>query len=256
MKPIRPLAFIDIETTGLDTARHEILEIGIARVDAATLTVLEEIELRVLPTRIEDADPEALRVNGYSPGAWALGVPLEEALHAIAPLLEGAVHAGHNPAFDRSFLREAWRRTDITPPPMDYHLFDSASLAWPLYAAGIVPSLSLGPLCEHFEIERPIPHRALADALASLELTSRLLPASGLAARLASFEDDERAILDELVHRMAEGRKTYGPWKTNDGRDYAREALLEVLDGMHYTAAALVRLGRVQGRSAMAGGAR
>ena len=55
---------------------------------------------------------------------------------------------------------------------------------------------------------------------------------------------DEREIVRALVNRLSHGRKSYGPWRVDDGRDNHHEALLEVLDAMHYCAAELVRLSR------------
>ncbi|WP_261771539.1 exonuclease domain-containing protein, partial [Myxococcus virescens] len=77
---LRTLAFIDLETTGLDASRHEVLEVAILRVDARSLKVLAEYEARVKPTRLADADPKALAVCGYSDAEWRNALPLEEAL--------------------------------------------------------------------------------------------------------------------------------------------------------------------------------
>jgi hypothetical protein len=46
------------------------------------------------------------------------------------------------------------------------------------------------------------------------------------------------------VHRIGEGRPTYGEWRVDDGRKYPREALEEVMDALNYCAAELVRLGK------------
>jgi hypothetical protein len=65
-----------------------------------------------------------------------------------------------------------------------------------------------------------------------------------LARRIESLPADERAIVELLVHRLEAGLQCYGPWHVDDGRDYRAEVLDEVLDGLHYCAAELVRLGR------------
>jgi len=65
-----------------------------------------------------------------------------------------------------------------------------------------------------------------------------------LAQTIADLPRDERDIVRALVSRMEQGRKTYGPWSVDDNRNYRREALLEVLDAMHYCAAELTRLAR------------
>ena len=60
--------------------------------------------------------------------------------------------------------------------------------------------------------------------------------------RIAQLGPDERKIIELLLERLEEGRSSYGDWNVGDGRDYVAEALDEVLDGLHYCAAALIRL--------------
>ena len=59
---------IDTETTGLDPKRHELLSLGaIVMIDGI---VTERIEVKIKPRNIDQADQEALRVNGYTPYRW------------------------------------------------------------------------------------------------------------------------------------------------------------------------------------------
>lgn len=241
---MRDIAFIDLETTGLDPDRHEILEVAVIRVDAKELHPLDEVECRVRPVRIAEADPTALDLGGYSPQAWANAPSLAEAMERIAPLLEGTILAGHNVAFDRGFLESAWQAVGSRPEGMDYHLLDTATLAWPLWSAGAIVRLSLDEVCECLGITREPAHRAVTDARCCLEVARRLLPSRADGVLLATLEGDERAILRTQLGRMHAGREEYGPWRTDDGRSYPREALLEVLDALNYCAAELVRIGR------------
>jgi DNA polymerase III subunit epsilon len=241
---MRDIAFIDLETTGLDPERHEIIEVAVIRVNARDLHPIDEVECRVRPTRIGEADPAALELVGYSSQAWADAPSLVEAMTRIAPLLEGAILAGHNVAFDKGFLESAWRTAGSRPGGMDYHLLDTATLAWPLWSAGAIDRLSLDEVCECLGLSRQTAHRAMADARCSLEVARRLLPSRADGVLLAALEGDERAILRTLLGRMHAGREDYGPWRTDDDRSYPREALLEVLDALNYCAAELVRIGR------------
>ena len=58
---------------------------------------------------------------------------------------------------------------------------------------------------------------------------------------LDRFEGDEKVIFVELLRRLDRGRAQYGPWNITDSRNYAQEALEEVLDALLYIAAELVR---------------
>ena len=69
-----------------------------------------------------------------------------------------------------------------------------------------------------------------------------MISAASLVDRIERLPADERSIIEVLLNRLEQGRDDYGPWRVNDGRDYGEEAFLEVLDGLHYVAAGLVRL--------------
>ena len=65
---------------------------------------------------------------------------------------------------------------------------------------------------------------------------------NNIAKRITALKEDERAIIEKLLERLEQGQTIYGPWKVTDGRDYHNEALDEVLDALHYCAAALLRM--------------
>ena len=50
------LAFIDIETTGLNLLKHEIIEIGCV-LTTPDLKVIEDFELKIKPENIEECQP-------------------------------------------------------------------------------------------------------------------------------------------------------------------------------------------------------
>ncbi|MBC7174050.1 MAG: hypothetical protein H5U40_16530, partial [Polyangiaceae bacterium] len=158
-----------------------------------------------------------------------------------APLLDGALIAGHNVGFDWDFLEAGFRRAGLVLPSVDYHRLDTASLAWPLVVTGELQSMSLDAVAKLFGLDRPHPHRALADARCALEVARRLVERMRAGDLITRLPADERQICDALLGRLAQGRRQYGPWRLDDGRDYPSEAYSEVLDGLHYAAAELVR---------------
>lgn len=162
-EPARALAFLDVETTGLDPDVHALVEVAALRVDAVTLAVLDRFESRVRPPPCAPVDPKAARLNGYCLEAWADAPTVEQVLHPLARVLCGATLAGHNVAFDWSFLRTAYRRAGMAEPLLERHIVDTASLAWPLYVAGELESLSLDALCSYFGITNDGAHRAGTD---------------------------------------------------------------------------------------------
>lgn len=160
--------FFDLETTGLDSRRHEILEIGAVRVSADLTTVRGTFEEKIRPKHPETALPEALVVNGYTPEAWYEARELREVLDAFCVFGSGGVLAAYNVTFDWDFLHSALRDFAI-PDPFDYHRFDVFSVAYD-YAMthGGVAALDLETVSRFFHLpDPPRPHQALADAQAA-----------------------------------------------------------------------------------------
>jgi hypothetical protein len=60
--------------------------------------------------------------------------------------------------------------------------------------------------------------------------------------KLDSIGPIEDALVREYHARLKMGREQYGPFKEDDGRDWIREALEEILDAVVYVSRALMRL--------------
>jgi hypothetical protein len=80
----------------------------------------------------------------------------------------------------------------------------------------------------------------------ALEATQTPTGAKPLLERIQTLPDDERAIVETLIERLELGRRHYGPWIVADGREYPSEAFAEVIDCLHYSAAELLRLRRLE----------
>lgn len=173
----QPLAFIDIETTGLDRDSAEIIELGvvIAKLKDGALTVVDELDLKVAPKHIENADPVALRVNGYDEADWIFAVSIEEAMKQFASKTEGAVFVAHNITFDYGFIETNLKRYNIENK-MHFHKLDTIAIAFGvLHNNDDISKLSLRALCEKYGIENKRAHSAFADAYATYELFKKLL---------------------------------------------------------------------------------
>ena len=70
-----------------------------------------------------------------------------------------------------------------------------------------------------------------------------------LLAKVSSLGEIEREITELVVDRLQEGSETYGPWPEVDDRDYLEETLEELIDGMAYLSAELLRLQRQRDES-------
>lgn len=176
------LAFIDVETTGLDADKHELIEVGcvLARQvsqegKGPSIEVLDEFEYKIIPEHLETADPESLAINGYTAEKWANAIPLAEAMGKFSERVRGASFVAHNAFFDYEFIDHAFKKTG-TRNFMHYHRLDTISIAFAkLYDVPEVEKFSLRFLCEYFGITNKNAHTALSDARATFEVYKKLL---------------------------------------------------------------------------------
>ncbi|OGZ03819.1 MAG: hypothetical protein A2648_02595 [Candidatus Lloydbacteria bacterium RIFCSPHIGHO2_01_FULL_41_20] len=179
---IRNLAFIDAEMTGLLVDKHEIIEIGCVLVrpvpregKGPELEVIEEIEFKIKPKKIQDADPQALLVNGYNEADWVFAVDIKKALEILSEKTKDAVMVGHNVSFDHAFLEKAFENNGVKNQ-MHYRKLDTISIAYAkLYDDGDIEKFSLRALCEKLGVENKKAHSALSDARATYEVYRKLL---------------------------------------------------------------------------------
>ncbi|MFH1759007.1 MAG: 3'-5' exonuclease [Patescibacteria group bacterium] len=175
----RPLAITDVETTGLDVRRHEIIDIGLLVVEQSDLNIIKySLDYKVKPEHPETAEAEALKINGYNEADWRDAPNLKSVMKLYAELTKDAVFLASPVSFDWQFVEEAFRKTGVKDP-MDYHRLDLFSIAWGKQREGKLPgvkSLKLSELCKFFGIpEEPMPHVGINGATIELEILRKLL---------------------------------------------------------------------------------
>lgn len=159
------LAFIDIETTGLDPERHEIWEVGyILRNEGGS----RETGFQ-LTVDLENADAGGLDVGKFFSrhclGGEAVRWPMaeQEARALLLRDLKGAVLIGNNVAFDAAFLRKF-----LGSAPWHYHVVDIKALAMGRLAGTpfgrVSPPWDTAEILETIGLPVVKKHEALADA--------------------------------------------------------------------------------------------
>lgn len=168
---------IDLETTGLRSEYHEIIEIALITIDQEGKE-LNRWHKKIRPLNIDRADPVALQINGYDHADWLHAPTFETVAEELYSLLEGGILLGHNVKFDLEFLNEAFFLCEL--PPLHHRQIDSQTLAYEhLYPLGL-KSLSMDKIREFLGLSMRGSHTALKDALDVLYLWRLLSRASML----------------------------------------------------------------------------
>lgn len=109
-----PLLAVDLETTGLDPLRDEIISVGLVPVSGLRVVLGDAAEVLVRP----DGDVgRSATIHGLTDDAVAGGMTPAEALAALLPRLEGRVLLAHHSALEVGFLQAlAKRLAGVTPP--------------------------------------------------------------------------------------------------------------------------------------------
>ena len=172
----RPIAVTDIETTGLDSQRHEIIELGLILVRPSDLKVLDKFEVKIKPLHIKTAVKKALAANGYNERDWRKAWELKDAMALYAEKTKDAIFLGQNAYTDWAFINQAFQQSGVEDL-LDYHRLDLFSLGWA--RRDQFPDLtkfSLASLARYFDLEpEPLPHRAMNGTKQVLAVLKKLL---------------------------------------------------------------------------------
>lgn len=179
----KDLLVFDLEATGLDFRKHEIIQIGCVRLDRDTLEEVDSWMSYVRPTHWENADPESLAVNHIT---WE---QLEDAPSAAEMLSvmttrfspKDVLLSGYNLIFDVPFLKATFWSQEL-PYAYDYHAFDIFPMVyWYLNTIGALPKpekfvgFNLSDATRALGIEASGFHDALVDARVTAEIIRKLM---------------------------------------------------------------------------------
>ena len=154
--------FCDIETTGLNPNKHEIISLAV--IVTADEKEITRWELKIKPRSIETADPTALMINGYNEDDWADAVDIDVALLPIADLFAKPVlFIGYNPGFDLSFIRKALEEHGHTLRRL--RMIDVMTLVHEhLYNRGL-KKMRLDAVREYLGMDNTHAHEAMQDVI-------------------------------------------------------------------------------------------
>ena len=176
---------LDLEATGLDPRRAEILSIGLVPIRGGVIRWGERWYRPLRPPASVDAGTEAIKVHGLLPGELETAPPVAEVLPELARRLEGAVLVVHWGRFDLPLLRRAFERAQRPWPRT--RIVDTADLLGRLDRRRRLIEPSPRPIPTQLAAARAFlglpphsQHHALYDALATAELLLALRARLGL----------------------------------------------------------------------------
>jgi len=156
---------VDLETTGLDLRRDEVISFGAAIVRHARIPCGQVVYRRVRPTRPSSA--AAMTVHGLRGVDLADAPPIDDIVDEIVELLTGRVLVAHAAWVERAFLDRALRPRGRRLGRM---VIDTAALLRACRLAGTGREPNLETAANRLGLPVHTPHHALGDAFTTAEL--------------------------------------------------------------------------------------
>ena len=166
------LVVYDTETTGLDLAKDEPVQISAIKINRAG-EILETFDKMILPSvpisrtayETHGFDLEYIRTHD--------GVSLPQALEAFSRFVEGSVLIGHNSMrFDAPLLRRCFKDAGL-PAPRIVEEYDTLVIAKRFLP--YLPDFKLATLCEKYGVVNEAAHNALGDITATGKVLLQLI---------------------------------------------------------------------------------
>lgn len=198
-----PLAFLDLEMTGLDVARDRVIEVAVERVVGGELQ--DRLVTLLAP---EDGMFGNEKIHGIGPADLLEAPRFASIAPRVRQLLEGAVPVAHGAAMDDAFLRMELARAgepDDLPPFVDTLVLSRRAFA--------APSHALSQLARKLELGERRAHRAADDVATLRSLFDRLVLLLGPATPRDLFQVrvGEGRARDQILSAAEEARTTGAP---------------------------------------------
>ncbi|MEN6560583.1 MAG: 3'-5' exonuclease [Acidobacteriota bacterium] len=162
------ISVVDVETTGLETGRDEVVEIAAVRIDRGRPA---ETFHQYIANTVPVADSEA--IHGWSDAFLKQnGLPAAEVYREFNRFIEGGLVVGHNIRFDLRMMAAHARRAGQTMP--NIRSFDTWAIALRLLPG--LEDYKLGTVAGHLRITGKPEHKAEADVMATEQILERMMP--------------------------------------------------------------------------------
>lgn len=179
----KDLLVLDIESTGLDFTKHELIQIAAILLDKKTLKEKSRFETFIKPKHWAKRDPESMAVNQITWDMLKDAPDLKTALKKFQRKFgSNVIIAPYGTILDTLMLRVSYRQCKMVYP-YDYHVYD----IWPLLYTYMAShkllknkhrfsGFSLDDAAKHFKIKVPAGrHTALVDCEVEADVLRHIL---------------------------------------------------------------------------------
>jgi len=161
-----PIIVLDFETTGLNTAKDRIIEIGAVKL--AHGQVVDSYGTLVNPGMILPS--KIVEITHITDQMLRDAPPITEALPKLLEFMDGCPIAAHNAKFDCAVLQSELSRQGLT---YDAPQLDTLTLSRKMYPE--LKSHKLGSVCKRLGVSLKDAHRAVNDAAATAQCLARMI---------------------------------------------------------------------------------
>ncbi|MDR1939297.1 MAG: ribonuclease H-like domain-containing protein [Clostridiales bacterium] len=150
----------DCETTGLDKANDQIIELAAVKIEDGIIT--QTFSTFVNPG--VSLPPVITKLTGITDDDLKDAPKIRDIFHDFYKFIKGSALVAHNIEFDIEFINRAAKLTGFK---VDNDIYDTMTIARKNYS---IANYKLGTICEYFGINLTDAHRAVNDALATAEV--------------------------------------------------------------------------------------
>ena len=190
---------IDLETTGLDFEKDEIIEVALVRFENGVQG--ESVDYLVKPSSVT-LRPFIENLTGISNADLESAEPFAAVAQKIYSFIGDLPIVAHNAMFDSKFLKQTFAKVGVSFE--DHPVWDSLTVSRIAYQN--VPNHRLDTLVQELGIERSRAHRALPDAEACGHL---------FVMAIEKIQNSDPWLVEALA-RIASGSDWSLLWKEND----------------------------------------
>lgn len=160
------LIVLDLETTGLNPARDEVIAIGAVAIDRHVIPLDDQFDLVLKRPELDIS--ETVLIHGIGPEALVRGHETEDALLYLLEWMNGDPILAFHSDFDRRFLEKALKQSlGYTQPHTWMNVADMMPAFFPNAQTG---GRQLDNWADYFHLEASKRHHAAADAMVTAEL--------------------------------------------------------------------------------------